>query len=117
MHDIRSIRDNPAAFDQGLRKRGMEPLSERVITLDERRRSAISAAQGELERRNSLSKEIGQAKARKEEARAQELMAEVARLKESVPLLEQAEREAEKALDEVLAGLPNVPKDDVPVGP
>src|SRR5919112_3609146 len=107
MHDIRSIRDNPAAFDQGLRKRGMEPLSERVIALDERRRSAISAAQGELERRNSLSKEIGQAKAKKDEARAQELMAEVARLKESIPRLEQEAREAEKALFDTLAAIPN----------
>src|SRR5919107_3976103 len=111
MHDIRSIRDNPAAFDQGLRKRGMEPLSERVIALDERRRSAISAAQGELERRNSLSKEIGQAKAKKDEARAQELMAEVARLKEAVPKLEEAERAAERALQEALAALPNLPKE------
>jgi seryl-tRNA synthetase len=116
MHDIRSIRDNPAAFDQGLRKRGMEPLSERVVALDERRRSAISAAQGELERRNSLSKEIGQAKAKKDEVRAQELMAEVARLKESIPRLEQEAREAETELHALLAAIPNIPKADVPVG-
>jgi seryl-tRNA synthetase len=56
MHDIRSIRDNPAAFDQGLRKRGMEPLSERLIALDDRRKAAISAAQTGLERRNSISR-------------------------------------------------------------
>jgi seryl-tRNA synthetase len=117
MHDIRFIRENAPAFDQALRNRGLEPVSGRLIDLDDRRKSAVSALQQALERRNALSKEIGQAKARKEEARAQELMAEVARFKESVPLLEQAEREAEKALDEVLAGLPNVPKDDVPVGP
>ncbi|GEO14491.1 serine--tRNA ligase [Microvirga aerophila] len=94
----------------------MEPLSERVIALDERRRSAISAAQGELERRNSLSKEIGQAKAKKDEARAQDLMAEVARLKESIPRLEQDAREAEAELHAMLAAIPNTPKDDVPVG-
>jgi seryl-tRNA synthetase len=45
MHDIRSIRENPAAFDQGLRNRGMEPLSERLIALDDQRKSAISALQ------------------------------------------------------------------------
>jgi seryl-tRNA synthetase len=116
MHDIRSIRDNPAAFDQGLRKRGMEPLSERAIGLDERRRAAISAAQTELERRNSLSKEIGQAKAKKDEARAQELMTEVARLKESIPRLEQEAKEAEAELHALLAAIPNTPKDDVPLG-
>ena len=117
MHDIRLIRENAAAFDDGLRARGLDAEASRLIALDDRRKSAVSALQQALERRNALSKEIGQAKARKDEARAQELMADVARLKESVPLLEQAEREAEKELDEALAGLPNVPKDDVPVGP
>jgi seryl-tRNA synthetase len=116
MHDIRSIRENPAAFDQGLRNRGMEPLSERLISLDDQRKSAVSSLQAAMERRNALSKEIGQAKAKKDEARAQELMAEVARLKEAIPELEEAERAAEKALHEVLAAIPNIPKEEVPVG-
>ena len=116
MHDIRSIRENPAAFDQGLRNRGMEPLSAHLIALDDRRKSAISALQAATERRNALSKEIGQAKAKKDEARAKELMAEVARIKESMPELEEAERAAEKALFESVAAIPNIPKEDVPVG-
>ncbi len=116
MHDIRSIRENPAAFDQGLRNRGMEPLSEQLITLDDQRKSAISALQSATERRNAMSKEIGQAKAKKDEARAQELMAEVARIKETMPELEEAERVAEKALFDALAAIPNIPKADVPVG-
>ncbi|HST94784.1 MAG TPA: serine--tRNA ligase, partial [Microvirga sp.] len=87
MHDIRAIRDNPEGFDRGLRNRGLEPLSERLIALDDRRKSAVSALQNALERRNAMSKEIGRAKAGKDEARAQELMAEVARLKESIPRL------------------------------
>ena len=94
----------------------MEPLSERVIALDDRRKSAVSALQAAMERRNAMSKEIGQAKAKKDEARAQELMAEVARLKEEVPALEEAERAADKALLEALAAIPNVPKAEVPVG-
>jgi seryl-tRNA synthetase len=116
MHDIRSIRENPAAFDQGLRNRGMEPLSSRLIALDDGRKSAISALQAATERRNALSKEIGQAKAKKDEARAQELMAEVARIKETMPELEEAERVAEKALFDALAAIPNIPKEGVPVG-
>ncbi len=116
MHDIRSIRENPAAFDQGLRNRGMEPLSERLIALDDRRKSAVSGLQAAMERRNAMSKEIGQAKAKKDEARAQELMAEVARLKEEIPALEEAERAAEKALFEALAAIPNIPKAEVPIG-
>src|SRR3712207_1142026 len=116
MHDIRSIRENPAAFDKGVRNRGMEPLSERLIALDDARKSAVSALQAAMEHRNAKSKEIGQAKAKKDEARAQELMAEVARLKETIPGLEEAERAAERALQEALAAIPNIPKEEVPVG-
>ncbi|MBB3020547.1 seryl-tRNA synthetase [Microvirga lupini] len=116
MHDIRSIRENPAAFDQGLRNRGMEPLSAQLIALDDQRKSAISALQAATERRNAMSKEIGQAKAKKDEARASELMAEVGRIKETMPELEEAERVAEKALFDALAAIPNIPKPDVPVG-
>ena len=70
MHDIRFIRDNPDAFDEGLTKRGLAPLSAALIALDERRRAAVAALQAAQERRNALSKEIGQAKAKKDEARA-----------------------------------------------
>jgi seryl-tRNA synthetase len=116
MHDIRFIRDNPGLFDEGLRKRGLAPLSAELIALDERRRSAIAALQAAQERRNALSKEIGQAKAKKDEARAQELMAEVARLKDGAPALEQAERGANATLEKALAEIPNMPNPDVPVG-
>jgi seryl-tRNA synthetase len=116
MHDIRSIRDNPNAFDEGLTKRGLAPLSAGLIALDERRRAAIAALQAAQERRNALSKEIGQAKAKKDEARAAELMAEVAHLKDGAPALEAAEREASAALDKALADIPNTPSPDVPVG-
>jgi seryl-tRNA synthetase len=116
MHDIRFIREHAAAFDQGLVHRGLAPMSAALIALDDKRKAAIAALQAAQERRNALSKEIGQAKAKKEEARAQELMAEVARLKESVPQLEAAERTALRALEEALAGIPNTPAPDVPVG-
>jgi seryl-tRNA synthetase len=116
MHDIRSIRDNPAAFDKGIRNRGMEPLSGRLIALDDRRKAAVSALQTAMERRNALSKEIGQAKAKKDEARAQELMAEVARLKDEIPALMKAEQEVIELLETLLASVPNIPKDEVPIG-
>jgi seryl-tRNA synthetase len=116
MHDIRSIRENPEAFDKGLTSRGLDPLAAQLVALDDARKSAVSALQNAMERRNAMSKEIGQAKAKKDEARAQELMAEVARLKESVPELEQAERDAELQLQTALAAIPNLPKTDVPLG-
>ncbi|MDQ4135196.1 MAG: serine--tRNA ligase [Pseudomonadota bacterium] len=117
MHDIRFIRENATAFDQALRNRGMEPLSARLIELDDRRRAAIAALQGSQERRNALSKEVGEAMRAKDSVRAEALKAEVAGLKGSVPQLEQAEREAEKALEDALAVIPNLPKPDVPIGP
>lgn len=116
MHDIRFIRDNSELFDKGLASRGLEPLSCSVISLDDRRKAAISELQNSLERRNSLSKEIGQAKAAKNEERARQLMNDVAVLKEDIPRLEAAEREVQKELDDLLASIPNTPGADTPVG-
>ena len=116
MHDIRAIRENPDAFDEGLRRRGLAPLSAALMALDEKRRAAIGASQAAQERRNALSKEIGQAKAAKDEARAQALLAEVAALKAAAPALAAAERDTATALDDALAEIPNTPLPDVPIG-
>ena len=116
MHDIRAIRENPDAFDDALRRRGLAPLSAELVALDDARKSAISAAQANQERRNALAKEIGGAKKAKDEARAQGLMAEVARLKDEAPALDAAQAEAAQVLDERLAAIPNRPNSDVPEG-
>jgi seryl-tRNA synthetase len=116
MHDIRAIRDNPAAFDEGLRKRGLAPLSTALLLLDDTRKTAIAALQATQEQRNAASKEIGKAKAAKEEARAQALMQDVAALKGKLLDLEQAEREADAALEKALKEIPNLPGPDVPEG-
>jgi seryl-tRNA synthetase len=116
MHDIRLIRDNPAAFDDGLRRRGLAPLSGELIALDETRRAAIAALQASQERRNALSKDVGAAKKARDEARAAELMAEVAALKDGVPAMEAAERDASAALQARLAEIPNLPAAEVPEG-
>ncbi len=116
MHDIRLIRENPEAFDAGLARRGSPPQAAELIALDERRRATIAAAQDAQTRRNDLSKQIGQAKAAKDEPRAQALMAEVATLKARLPELEQDERTIAAELDAVLAAIPNLPADDVPEG-
>jgi len=116
MFDVRWIRDNPGLFDAGRARRGLEPLSAVIIDLDERRRSLVSQLQAAQERRNAASKEIGAAKARKDEATAARLMAEVAALKTSMPAEEEALRSAEAALQAQLASIPNLPLDDVPVG-
>ncbi|WP_238296832.1 serine--tRNA ligase, partial [Methylobacterium soli] len=116
MHDIRAIRDNPAAFDLDLQRRGLAPLSGELLALDDARKAAVSAAQANQERRNALAKEIGAAKKAKDEARAREFMEEVARLKAEAPELETQQGEAAKILDARLAAIPNRPNPDVPEG-
>ncbi|MGW8136411.1 serine--tRNA ligase [Sphingomonas zeae] len=116
MHDIRLIRDDPAAFDAALAKRGAAPQADTLIAIDERRRAIIAEAQEAQTRRNDLSKQIGQAKAAKDEARARELMDEVAALKGKLPELEEQERAVEVELNTALAAIPNLPAADVPQG-
>jgi seryl-tRNA synthetase len=117
MYDIKWIRENPQAFDRGLKRRGLEPLSDKLLKLDETRRALIMKLEQAQARRNAASKEIGQAKAKKDEATAQTLMAEVAELKTSIPAMEAEERQASKALEDELVQVPNLPLDEVPDGP
>ena len=116
MHDIRAIRENPQAFDEGLARRWLLPCADSLIALDESRRAAIVELQRAQERRNAASKEIGAAMARKDAAAANDLRAEVAGLKATMPELEAAERQAGAALDKELAAIPNLPLADVPDG-
>jgi seryl-tRNA synthetase len=116
MHDIRAIRDNPEAFDEGLRRRGLEPRAESLIAVDERRRAAILALESARERRNAASKQVGLAMARKDIVAADDYKAEVAALKATMPELEAAEREAAGALEAELAAIPNLPAADTPDG-
>jgi seryl-tRNA synthetase len=116
MYDIKWIREHAEEFDRGLTRRGLQPLSAALLAIDERRRAAITQLEAAQARRNAASKEIGQAKAKKDEARASALMAEVADLKTTIPALEAEEKTASKELEEALARIPNVPLADVPDG-
>ncbi|MBR1363103.1 MULTISPECIES: serine--tRNA ligase [Bradyrhizobium] len=116
MHDIKSIRDNPQAFDAGLARRGLKPLSASLLAIDETRRAAILASEQAQARRNAASKEIGDAKKAKDEARAAKLMAEVAELKTTMPQLEAAAKAADEELTKELSAIPNIPFDEVPDG-
>ena len=116
MHDIKSIRDNANAFDAGLKRRGLEPLSASLLAIDEKRRAAILKSEQMQARRNAASKEIGDAKKAKDDARASALMAEVAELKTTMPQLELAAKMADDELGRELAAIPNLPLDEVPEG-
>jgi seryl-tRNA synthetase len=116
MHDIKFIRENPGAFDAALKRRGLEPMSQALLAIDEKRRAAILASEQAQARRNSASKEIGDAKKTKDDARAAKLMAEVAELKTTMPAMEAAAKAADEELGKELAAIPNLPADDVPEG-
>src|SRR4030081_3004991 len=116
MHDIKWIRENPDAFDAGLKRRGLERLSSSLLAIDEKRRAAILKSEQAQARRNSASKEIGEAKKAKDDARAAALMAEVAELKTTMPQLEAAAKAADEELARELAAIPNLPLDEVPDG-
>jgi seryl-tRNA synthetase len=116
MLDIKWIRENPAALDAALKKRGAEPQAERLVALDEARRQHVGAVQALQERRNAASKEIGRAMAAKDQSAADALKAEVAKLKDELQASEARERELDEELRHALSVLPNIPHDDVPVG-
>src|SRR6476660_7558769 len=116
MHDIKAIRDNPQAFDAGLKRRGLAPMSASLLAIDERRRAALLASEQAQARRNAASREIGDAKKAKDEARAAKLMAEVAELKTTMPELEATAKAADEELARELAAIPNLPLDEVPDG-
>jgi len=116
MHDIRLIRDDPQAFDAGLARRGLEPLSAQILAADASVRALQTEIQAALARRNEASKLIGQAMAQGDKDKAEALKAEVAELKAVLPAKEDAEREQLAALHDRLAALPNLPAADVPDG-
>jgi seryl-tRNA synthetase len=116
MHDIRAIRDDPEGFDAGLKRRGLSAMSAGILAKDSELRTLLTRLQAAQARRNEASKQIGQAKARKDETTAQALMAEVAGLKEEIQAGEEKERELKKALEDILAAIPNLPAADVPQG-
>ena len=114
MHDIRFIREDPAAFDAGLKKRHLAPLSAELLEIDKRRRAAISDSEGAQARRKALSRQIGVAKSKGEPAEA--LMAEVAALEENLKKGESLAAELDAELVRRLEVLPNLPFDEVPEG-
>ncbi len=116
MLDIRLIRDDPAAFDAAMARRGKPADAATILDLDRRRREVVTELQVGQARRNEASKAIGAAKAKKDEEIAAALMAEVATLKQRLPELEAEEARLGGALDSLLAGLPNLPLADVPDG-
>lgn len=116
MHDIRLIRDDPAAFDAALARRGLAPVAAGILALDEQRRAVTTRMQEAQSRRNEASKAIGRAMGQGDTETAEALKAEVGQLKQTLPALEEEDRKLAEALQDALAVIPNLPADDVPQG-
>ncbi len=115
MYDLRWIRENPEAFDAGMAARGVAPQAADILSRDEKARANRTILQEMQNRRNALSKQIGAAKSKGEDA--DQLIAEVGDLKGALLSGEETERELSQSLRETLSGLPNQPEADVPMGP
>lgn len=116
MHDIKMIRDNPAAFDAALARRGLAGQSEAVLALDNARRAAILASETAQAAANSAAKEVGAAKARGDDAEFDRLRALVAQSKTDMARLTEEAAAKDSALSDMLMRLPNLPLDEVPFG-
>jgi seryl-tRNA synthetase len=116
MHDIRAIRENPEAFDAALARRGLSPMAEALLAMDAERRARITAAETAQAEQNRASKEVGAAKGRGDEAEFERLRALVADKKTEIARLHDEAAAEQARLDEALAGIPNLPLDDVPEG-
>jgi seryl-tRNA synthetase len=118
--DVKWIRESQKAFIKGLTDRGFEAspgaLLNQILKLDEERRETIQTLEEAQASANSASKAIGQAKKTKDEAEAKRLLEEVAGLKGIIQDREAARRLLDAKLRDLLAGIPNMPAADVPVG-
>lgn len=116
MHDIRAIRENPAAFDAALSRRGDAPMSSELVALDAERRAKITAAEMAQAEQNKASKLVGAAKAKGDEDEFQRLRALVGQKKEEVAAMQAEAKDIDAKLTDMLARIPNLPADDVPNG-
>ncbi|MFA6280269.1 MAG: serine--tRNA ligase [Bdellovibrionales bacterium] len=114
MHDIKWIREDPAAFDAALARRSLPAVSPQILKLDGERRAAQTATQEAQAKRNDLSKQVGEIK--RTGGNADGLMQEVASLKDRMAELEVQEKEIGAQLDGILSSLPNRPAPETPDG-
>ncbi len=116
MHDIKAIRENPAAFDAALTRRGDEAMSSSLLALDEERRAKIGAAEAAQAAQKAAAKEVGAAKAKGDEAEFERLRALVGEKKSEVAAMQNEAKEIDAKLTDALARIANLPADDVPNG-
>tara|TARA_B100001123_G_C15338646_1_gene1033847 strand:- start:2130 stop:3398 length:1269 start_codon:yes stop_codon:yes gene_type:complete len=114
MQDIQFIRNNPIEFDNLINKRGLKPISKKILEIDSEKRKSQSVLQKLQEKRNEISKEIGLLKSQKKDVNSK--MKEVEKLKKEIFTVKELENIKNDELLSILNSLPNIPSNDVPVG-
>src|SRR5512144_175071 len=104
MHDIRTVRNDPAGFDAALARRGLGSVSSELLAQDAERRAALTALQEKQARRNALSREVGQG--RRTGADTSLLEAEATALRNDMEALETQAAALDETIKRVLEGLP-----------
>ncbi len=116
MFDIKWIRNNAAEFDAGLKRRGLEPIADKLIGIDESRRANSTELQAARNLRKGRSNVFAKAKATNDVSALETLTKELAESKEVIARLEEDERRVNAELEKALAVIPNLPRADVPDG-
>ena len=116
MFDIKKIRENPEDFDKILSKRNHSPISKEILDLDKKNKDLIAQLQSLQEERNSKSKKIGELSSQGNSEEASNLKQEVSALKSKLQELDEAQKNSQNALNDVLSRIPNLPHESVPVG-
>jgi seryl-tRNA synthetase len=116
MLDLKAIRSEPERFKAALARRGAVEQVDELLALDARRRQLLPEVENAQAERKTLSKQIGEAKQSGEEARAEELMATVQGLKETIESGKEELEQVEAKLGELALTLPNLPDPDAPEG-
>ncbi|TKZ21423.1 serine--tRNA ligase [Shimia litoralis] len=116
MHDIRAIRENPAAFDAALARRGLDAMSPSILALDAERRAKIQAAEAAQSEQKKAAKDVGAAKAAGNDAEFERLRALVGEKKTETAQMQTDAKELDQKLTDLLMGIPNLPFEDTPIG-
>ena len=116
MLDLNFVRENLALVEEKLRQRGMDPAAvlKDFREVDAQRREAITQVETMKAERNRASEEIS--KLKKAGQDATDNIARTKALREQIPEKEKVAAELEQRLQEMLAGIPNIPHESVPVG-
>ena len=114
MHDIRSVRADPAGFDTAMARRGLSAVSDRLLAWDTERRAALTVLQDKQARRNAIAREVGQGRRAGTDTAA--LEAEATSLRGEMEALEARAGVLDGEIRGELETLPNVLDPDVPDG-